>query len=510
MVTRLLYKPDEIACFKEADYITIDEIPITTGTLWTSDDENFREKNVRKTFCSYLPYVTCAHDAPSIKLEPTYTKKNGCIILSAKEPNDAIIFAFLRIFSIDKSRVRLLYIDIDEKMSHEKWIEVLPPPNLVIITPTSTHSQYIYFLDKPADLGMYWKVKKSMSALVGGDPTTPYNYKSPFFKKGDRKGVLIKRDARPADFHYVIEHDMLKPYNLQSLYEDYYNPSLETFQPKSHTIPENPTKTVNTCGRNTSMFRNGSLKAKKAYDPKLSVEGNLQTIYCVYKEFSSTLEDKEVIDTARSSLRYCQKNYDPTKHHDHSSENQRRIANYWWEKGFQENGENKVAGANRLGISLSTFKRMVRDGRLIKEGYFWKIISLKKPRVKTKSTQEELAKEKGISIRTLQRHKKKELSTHNEIKSNVVSFVGKEYNTPTLPPIKVTGQIDTTHPFNEPYDSGVEYNTNHPLIKVTGQNDTTLKEKGIETVMNDNKKALQEEFMSLNERPWKPSYARPG
>ena len=374
--------------------------PVCTGHIITSDHDTFRR--IKEYFCTFLPYYVFSHDTCAISLQHQTIGKNEIQIFK-KERKSAVNFRFLRIFSEDANWVKLMVIDIDLPMYHEAWIDAdIPRPNLVVVNPVTAHRQYYYFLEQTNSLSerdRYWNIRRKLleklatvDCEVKVDFGKMYNYRSPLFKKGKRKGWLVKRGVVQTDFHYVILHHV-EPYSLSDLalndlnglrtdhkvaYEHTHNYN------NRHSLTHAPDSKSTSQYRHMRMFEAARGDALRTYDPDLTDAENIQNMFLIYQKHADpTLPECQIKASAVCTFNRAVKTYDPSKKGkadlDHSSERQRQRANIRWDNHREHMGETDKEGWERLGISKATFYRMRKKGTVQFIGRKWVKVDSQEP-----------------------------------------------------------------------------------------------------------------------------------
>jgi hypothetical protein len=309
-------------------------------------------------------------------------------------------------------------------MDHEAWIDAnIPRPNLVVINPVTAHSQYFYLLDKPNypyERDTYWNIRRKLLRQLATvesvkvDFGKMYNYRSPLFKKGKRKGWLVKRGVVQTDFHYVIFHDVV-PYSLSELdikdvigsqadHEVVYEHTHNYNNRHGLTHAQEPESTPQY--RHIRMFEAGRVDAMRAYDPDLTDAENIQNMFLIYRRHADqTLPECQIKASAVCTFNRAVMTYDPSKRGkgdlDHSSERQRQRANIRWNRHREDTGETDKEGWERLGMSKATLYRMRKKGTVQFVGRRWVKVASQEPQEAAIETPiEEKAPETAQSLPT--------------------------------------------------------------------------------------------------------------
>ena len=501
-----IYQDIELACNPlPIKYFTKKDIAVE-ALVFHSVDEIYRDYSNMKAFFRCLPVFGNAADRQSeIFLQTPFSRRTR---------KEAINYRFVRFFNKEDDWVKILVIDIDRENAYEDWKDKLPQSNLVIINPTSGHCQYLYLLKEAIvgkdNLKRYWNIRKEMNLLVDGDDNHFHNCRSPYFFPKNRDTKCLKNHVYQKSYAIIIEYsfdiisideiELFLTNNSPFTFSSHSTSPIFTYPDMACISSNQPSRThpdmactrledlpdfepVPEGSRNITMFENGKAYARRRYDLSLPEEVIINRMFEVYKHFSSGLTDCEIMDTAKGTYERCKKVYDPMKAR--NSEIQRQRAGKRW----INNGESIRKAAKRPGMSPTTLQLNIKKDLIAKncEGFYeWLqgpaeprefepkeiIMEEKNPVIEQPEPREIIIQPQ--SIEKVIDMKIKEEDDFMKLINQASETINDNVDPMKLPwsqrkklylaksnasDINLFEDIDTTHPFNKPYDSGFGNNS---------------------------------------------------
>ena len=227
-------------------------------------------------------------------------------------------------------------------------------PHWTVINPKNGHYHTIWLLDAEYELHIVKGIAEALRDLLGADAAQPPKFRSPFFRKGNRKGTEDRKGYPEADYHYVSVNDV-DPYNPFDMYKRISaNIIVKDTTSKSSDKTDNADDSL---GRNVRLFN----KARKEVYKRglISLDAVTEITHSLNAE---GLRVQEVNEVAKSVYRFISGHF--LEHERNDPERARFQIEYRWLQHERIQGELLVGAAKRFGVSKSTILRWKKDYKI--------------------------------------------------------------------------------------------------------------------------------------------------